>query len=139
MADFSGIADESTGDNIRNYILSQPKEIVDDKNAISVGNNYIYHSDYISPFTIEFDIVDDLSGLSDLLNPDSQLFQDYSDAFCTDVSHTAWLILVSLYPRFEKVGGILLYICTWLRLSFRPSFRNSVTLFRQRYLHNRLR
>ena len=100
MADFSGIADESTGDNIRNYILSQPKEIVDDKNAISVGNNYIYHSDYISPFTIEFDIVDDLSGLPDLLNPDSQLFQDYSDAFCTDVSHTAWLILVSFDARW---------------------------------------
>ena len=40
-----------------------------------------------------------------------------------------------LYPRFEKVGGILVYICPWFRLSF----RNSVTLFRQRYLHNRLR
>ena len=48
-----------------------------------------------------------------------------------------------LYPRFEKVGGILVYICPWfrpsLRPSFRPSFRNSVTHFRQRYLHNRLR
>ena len=48
-----------------------------------------------------------------------------------------------LYPRFEKVGGILVYICPWFRpwfrLSFRPSFRNSVTLFRQRYLLNRLR
>ena len=44
-----------------------------------------------------------------------------------------------LYPRFEKVGGILVYICPWFRPSFRPSFRNSVTLFRQRYLHNRLR
>ena len=33
------------------------------------------------------------------------------------------------------MGGILVYICPW----FRPSFRNSVTLFRQRYLHNRLR
>ena len=27
-----------------------------------------------------------------------------------------------LYPRFEKVGGILVYICP----SFRPSFRPSV-------------
>ena len=44
-----------------------------------------------------------------------------------------------LYPRFEKVGGILVYICPWFRPSFRPSFRNSVTLFRQRYLHNRLK
>ena len=49
---------------------------------------------------------------------------------------------IYLYPRFEKVGGILVYICPWFRPwfrpSFRPSFRNSVTLFRQRYLHNRL-
>ena len=44
-----------------------------------------------------------------------------------------------LYPRFEKVGGILVYICPWFRPSFRPSLPNSVTLFRQRYLHNRLR
>ena len=44
-----------------------------------------------------------------------------------------------LYPRFEKVGGILVYICPWFRPSFRPSFRNSVTLFRQRYLHNHFR
>ena len=35
-----------------------------------------------------------------------------------------------LYPRFEKVRGILVYICP----SFRPSVRPSVTLFRQRYL-----
>ena len=27
-----------------------------------------------------------------------------------------------LYPRFEKVGGILVYICPWFRPSFRPSF-----------------
>ena len=42
-------------------------------------------------------------------------------------------------PALKKWGGILVYICPWFRLSFRPSFRDSVTLFRQRYLHNRLR
>ena len=48
-------------------------------------------------------------------------------------------------PALKKWGGggILVYICPWFRPSFRPSFRlsfrNSVTLFRQRYLHNRLR
>ena len=51
-----------------------------------------------------------------------------------------------LYPRSEKVclcgggvGVIPVYICPWFRPSFLPSFRNSVTLFRQRYLHKRLR
>ena len=47
--------------------------------------------------------------------------------------------MLSLYPRFEKVGVILVYICPWFHLSFGLSFRHSVTLFRQRYLHNRLR
>ena len=41
--------------------------------------------------------------------------------------------MTSLYPRFEKVWGILVYICPWFRPWFRPSFRNSVTLFRQSF------
>ena len=53
----------------------------------------------------------------------------------------------TLYPRFEKVGGILVYICPSFRPSVlpsvlpsvRPSVRPSVTLFRHRYLHSRLR
>ena len=89
IADITGVADVSTGDNIKTYILSQPKQIVDDKNVIGIGNNNIYHSDYISTFPVEFDIVDDLSGIPDLLNPDSQVFKDYSDAFCNDVSYYA--------------------------------------------------
>ena len=97
MADFNGVADASTGDTIKNYILSQPTEIVDDKNVINIGNNNIYVSDYISMFPIEFDLVDDLSGLPDLLNPVSQLFQDYSDAFCNDVSYQASHMAVSFY------------------------------------------
>ena len=87
MADISGVADVSTGDSIKNYILAQPTEIVDNKNAVNIGNNYIYVSDYISTFPIQFDLVDDLTGLPDLLNSASQLFQDYSDAFCNDVSY----------------------------------------------------
>ena len=102
MADVTGVADVSTGDTIKNYILSQPTEIVDDKNAINIGNNHIYVSDYISTFPIEFDLVDDLSGLPDLLNPSSQLFQDYSDAFCADVSHTTWFMSVSFPKLFLK-------------------------------------
>ena len=87
IADINGVADISTGDTIKNYILSQPTEIVDDKNVISVGNNNIYVSDYISTFPIQFDVVDDLSGLPDLLDSTTQVFQDYSDAFCNDVSY----------------------------------------------------
>ena len=41
--------------------------------------------------------------------------------------------ITSLYPSFEKVGGILVYICPSFRPSVRPPvrqpFRNSVTLF----------
>ena len=38
-----------------------------------------------------------------------------------------WQVGSYLYPSFEKAGGILVYICP----SFRPSFRNTVTLLRQ--------
>ena len=50
-------------------------------------------------------------------------------------------LLIYYTPALKKWGGggILVYICPWFRPSFRPSFRNSETLFRQRYLHNRLR
>ena len=102
MADFSGVADVSTGNDIKNYILSLPTEIVNDKNAINVGNNNIYVSDYISSFPIEFDLVDDLSGLPDLLNPASQLFQDYSNAFCNDVSYQASYMSVSFHLYHKR-------------------------------------
>ena len=86
VANFVKVAPDTVIDDIKNYVLSLPTEILDDKNVINVGNNYIYHSDVISTFPIEFDIVDDLSGLPELLIPSSQLFQEYSDAFCSDVS-----------------------------------------------------
>ena len=46
------------------------------------------------------------------------------------MSHTrmttlAFILSELLYPRFEKVGGILVYICPWFRPSSRPSFRNT--------------
>ena len=104
MADFTGVADVSTGNDIISYILAQPTEIVDDKNAINIGNNNIYVSDHISTFPIEFDLVDDLSGLPDLLNPASQLFQDYSDAFCNDVSYASWLRDESFIIRWGGQG-----------------------------------
>ena len=34
---------------------------------------------------------------------------------------------VSLYPRFEKVGGILVYICPWFRPSFRNTFSSKIS------------
>ena len=45
----------------------------------------------------------------------------YFKGFETDGSRFLGL----LYPRFEKVGGILVYICPWFCPWFHPSFRNT--------------
>ena len=36
-------------------------------------------------------------------------------------------IFYLLYPRFEKVGGILVYICPWFRPSFRNTFSSKIS------------
>lgn len=110
MANFSGVVPDSIDDDIKSYILSQTTEIVDDKNAINIGNNYIYQSDYISTFPIQFALVDDLSTLPDLLNTDSPLFQNYSQAFCEDVSF--YRISLKLYRPgpFNCINVSLAYI-----------------------------
>ena len=42
-----------------------------------------------------------------------------------------------LYPCFEKVGGILAYICPSILLSFHPSICPLFCeIFHQRFLHN---
>ena len=44
-------------------------------------------------------------------------------------------MIALLYPRFEKVGGILVYICPSVRPSL-PSVLFLVKIFRQRFLNN---
>ena len=50
--------------------------------------------------------------------------------YCTVGLQTSLLLLILpciyLFPRFEKVGGILVYICPSFRPSFRPPVRPSV-------------
>lgn len=87
MAKFLGTTPGITDDIIKDYILtSQPKIIVGDVNAVRIGNNNIYESDHITTFSIQFDLVDDISSQQDLLDSGSQLFLNYSQAFCGDVS-----------------------------------------------------
>ena len=67
------------------YFRSEPKTVVGDANAVKIGNNFIFESPYISTITVTFDLLDDISNLPDLQNPNSPTFQTYSQAFCQEV------------------------------------------------------
>ena len=88
-ADFLGTAPDITPDVLKSYIFNElPKIIIDDSDAVEIGNNTIYVSDHITPFSVQFELADDIGSpeLQDLLNSESQLFRDYSQAFCEKVS-----------------------------------------------------
>ena len=87
VATFNFGAASSMGDRIKNYIIdTQTTQVFGDVNAIQIGNNYVYHSDHISMLPVQFRLVDDISSQPQLLNPESTLFQQYSEAFCNAVS-----------------------------------------------------
>ena len=76
-----------TPDVIKSYIFDAlPKTIVGDANAVEIGNNLVYESDHTTPFPIQFELVaGDVTSNPALLNPESQVFLDYSEAFCDQV------------------------------------------------------
>ena len=83
-AEFNGVTPSILGEEIKSYILNNlTTQIFDDKNSVRIGDHYLYQSDYISAFEIQFDLVDDVSGL---LTPGSPIFQQYEERFCADVS-----------------------------------------------------
>ena len=88
-ARFLGTAPGITADVMKSYILGiLPKFITSTGNtlAVEIGNNIVYVSDYKSVFPIQFDLVPgDVSSQPELLDPTSQLFKDYSEAFCDQV------------------------------------------------------
>ena len=52
---------------------------------MKIGNNFIFESPYISTFTVQFDLLDNITSLPGLLDPNSQMFQTYSQEFCQEV------------------------------------------------------
>ena len=86
-ANFLGEATGIKADGIKSYILmTQPSQIVGDANAIIIGNNNIYKSDYISTIPVTFDLIDDIDLLdADILVPGSDTFLEYALPFCQEV------------------------------------------------------
>ena len=86
-ANFLGEATGIKADGIKSYILmTQPTQIVGDANAIIIGNNNIYKSDYISTIPVTFDLIDDVDQLDpDVLVPGSDTFLEYALPFCQEV------------------------------------------------------
>ena len=81
---FAGAPSATLGDMVENYILiNLSTEVFNDRNTVKIGNNYLYHSDIITTYDLQFELVDDVSGL---LNTESAEFQAAAQAFCSDVS-----------------------------------------------------
>ena len=103
-ADFLGPATGLTSDIIKSYVLDAlPKRIIGDANAVDIGNNIVYESHAVTTFPVQFELVDgDVTNNPDLLNPQSQTFLDYSEAFCDQVfTH---ILLIIIPPAFMPRG-----------------------------------
>ena len=81
---FAGAPSATLGNIVENYILTNlSTEVFNDRNSVKIGNNYLYHSDIITTYDLQFELVDDVSGL---LNTESAEFQAAAQSFCGDVS-----------------------------------------------------
>ena len=86
-ANFLGTAPGITPQDIKNHVFtSEPKIVIGEAEIVKIGNNNIYVSDHFTSFPIEFELVGDVSSNPELRNTDSQIFKDYSQAFCNQVS-----------------------------------------------------
>ena len=99
---FAGAPSATLGDMVENYILTNlSTEVFNDRNTVKIGNNYLYHSDVITTYDLQFELVDDVSGL---LNTESAEFQAAAQAFCSDVSF--YNNLNGRYVIFQYLGQI---------------------------------
>ena len=124
-ANYLGTAPGITADVIKSYILDAlPKVITGNTNAVEIGKNIVYESDHKTVFPIQFElVVGDVSNQTELLNSASQLFSDYSEAFCDQVQlflsvNVTFLIFLKklLILRTKSTTCLYLFIITWLRV-----------------------
>ena len=120
-ANFLGEATGIKADGIKSYILmTQPTQIVGDANAVIIGNNNVYKSDYISTISVTFDLIDDLDNLDpDILVPGTDTFNDYAVPFCEEVCINVKLFEIILLFNPYLTNGLSHYNIIWARpLSF---------------------